>query len=198
MTTKETLSDFEEHWKVLLQQGITTSNLPPLLTQDPFDCSSLQVPPLCDAVEPVMEAAVEKWRHLDERKIAQGPKWYQSHIRLPMGFDYETRQAEPPKEPLGTERVIDLHHPTATLDYATELWKILKRVPTAEELEAHLISGMRLPHTQAVLKQLDDRSLYRLRMSDRHQLPPPMSSNPVPTMVVELWRRPLKRSSTPE
>jgi hypothetical protein len=81
--------------------------------------------------------------------------------------------------------MISLLDPSRQLSYHQELWKLFASVAKNEEIEKEARSGAQLPQTMRVYKdiiegtkqssRLDGHSLSRLRMMDRHELPPPAS-----------------------
>lgn len=205
-----TLNEFERRWKQLRKHTITTHL--DELENDPFDCSSMKIPPAFGLVEDAIQGYVDEWRELDERKVVnQGesmPKWYEKHIRLPDNFDYESRNPQAPEDDGKGERVLSLEDPSQTLSHAQELWKLFHRVPTVEELEARATKDPKLEHMRALLNEqmeqtsnADALALSRLRVCDRHQFPPIFLSDregAVPTIRFELWRRMLKRGVSSE
>ena len=151
------------------------------------------------------------------------PKWYESHVRLPYNFDYASRLSEPSSSSVSLpttdsgmdddDQVISLDDPTKTLSYRDELWKIFARIPTAEQLEHDATVGMNLPCTEHVCAQikelskgsnrLDGHALSRLRLTDRHQLPPPAAVQSkhaewVTSLRFECWRRQPGRGVSPD
>ena len=146
-----------------------------------------------------------------------GWRFSDNRLQLPEQFDYATRRSTPPEDDGSGDRVISLLDPTKTLSYHQELWKLFESVPTAEQLEQEAKEGIHLPNTEKVLAEIaeatqkngraDIHSISRLRMSDRHGLPPPASksnnryesrNNHVSTIRFEFWRRQLKRGVAPD
>lgn len=107
--------------------------------------------------------------------------------------------------------------------YRDELWRLFASVPTVEEVEAQVMNGHRFQRTEAVLREiidgtkryprLDAHALSRLRMNDRHELPPlnplppttatelpqlQLKRRPYSTITLELWRIQPRRGSTPD
>jgi len=76
---KITLKQFEEQWKILFHRDASLI-VPPTETngpagaaeqeEDPFDCSSVAIPPTHVLVDQVADEFVQRWKALDERKIA--------------------------------------------------------------------------------------------------------------------------------
>lgn len=185
---KLSLKEFERRWGILLARGPpdTISATDGINCQqvdkqeDPFDCSSLAVPPTYDSVNSVALHFAEQWRDLDQRKVAEGmlpqdqdgggdsdenvtkkprieklPYWYTNqHVRLPEQFDYATRQPEPPADDGLGDRVVSLQDPSQSTSYHQELWKLFRSIPTAETLEKEALQGARLPNIQALTQEM--------------------------------------------
>eukprot|EP00980_Cylindrotheca_fusiformis_P003782 scaffold834_cov123-Cylindrotheca_fusiformis.AAC.29 len=200
---------------------------------DLFDCSSLAVPPTRELVESVLLEHLEKWKALDDRKLVKDPaasaaagnesssrkrvRWdFDRQLRLPKDFDYRTVLKEPPPHGPNDATVIDLLDPTRRhpLSYPQELWKLFAAVPTVNDIKDQARSNAQLPRTMHVYNEivegtkrvprLDAHALSRLRMSDRHGMPPPspegskQQSPSVSTIRFEFLRRQLKRGSAPD
>ena len=136
--------------------------------------------------------------------------WHAERLRLPDHFDYASRQAGPPQDDGSGDRVVSLKDPSVQLSFERELWKLFRAVPTLDELEAVAMAGaecqrmrtLNVEISEGVKKhgRLDCHALSRLRMSDRHGLPPvnPNDLDHVTTIRLECWRRQLKRGSSPD
>ena len=195
--------------------------------EDPFDCSSVAVHPTLTLVEEVLEEKMKRWKELDERKVVRqeeenkgggekkqkgGWRFVDGRLRLPPNFDYATTRSEPPsdvEEDGGGDRVISLVDPSKQLSYHQELWKLFASVPTANEIEQKARSNAKLDHTVKVVTdeitekylafKLDAHGLSRLRMADRHGIPPPKDWKPTDaTIRLECWRRQPRRGSSPD
>jgi hypothetical protein len=210
---------------------------------DPYSCKHLRIPSSQELVDMVVDDFIERWRALDQRKIIatepakpnEGstentlslPKWYEKHVRLPEQFDYASVQEQPPHDDgFSGDRVISLVDPTATTSYHTELWKLFADIPTRQQLEDSVCDGSQMVHIgkwyndvsaaigrQCTTAQWDQFGLSRLRMNDRHGLPPiiPITdTDPVMDGVgdvaeffcgllrIECLRKELRRTSTPD
>jgi snRNA-activating protein complex (SNAPc), subunit 3 len=149
------------------------------------------------------------------------PRWYEKHVRLPEQFDYATQQTEPPSPDDDDDRVISLDDPDATTSYHTELWKLFRDIPRVQQLDEEAVAGHCLAHMEQLHNEinqgrtcttnLDGHALSRLRMNDRHDLPPPPPPSCMRTAIekrgggarigtlrVECWRQQLRRGSTPD
>ena len=199
--------------------------------EDPFDCKSLAVPPTRTLVESVLEEHVQRWKELDFRKIQRqrgnknndamegGPR----QLILPPNFDYRTNLASPPLPPDNDDNVLDLlslsnqqENPKKKMYYSQELWKLFASVPTASVIQEKARSDAKIPHTISVYREIqeamkrysriDAHALARLRMSDRHGLPPPQQQpslttnkdNQIGTIRFEFLRNQLRRGTTPD
>jgi hypothetical protein len=194
---------------------------------DPFDCQSLSVPPARTLVEGVLEVNVKKWRDVDARKLVQDPKKkkHKKNVRinlagrqlmLPPEFDYRTILRKPPPHRKDDDLVMDLLDPTRQTSYHQELWQLFSQVPTVERITSEDRSNADIPHTLKVYEEIvegtkrvlrmDAHDLARLRMSDRHGLPPSStaleegSNNPVSisTIRLEFWKRQPRRGAAPD
>jgi snRNA-activating protein complex (SNAPc), subunit 3 len=169
------------------------------------------------------------------------PAWYTRHVRLPNNFDFMNAGQEPlsddEQEPFTEDRVVSLVHPSKTTPYRKELWKLFRTVPTANIIEEHAINGIGLENTVKLHRQMTamyhqkklgwfaDLVSPRLRYSDRHDLPPILSTQQkdqstvvsangsniteqqelqrryngrIPTIRFECWKRQLKRGFSPD
>lgn len=240
MNQRRTLRDFETQWKLLLHRSTTSSVSAPLKrdhgNSDPFDCSSIAVPPTHVLADWVADDFVERWRELDQRKISVGvvacneddddeedpsrkrqklPRWYEKHVRLPEQFDYATLRSAPPADDGAGARVVSLVDPSATTSYHSELWKLFAEIPTQKQLDERATADCQLPRTaqwhQEVTEArkhttgLDGHALSRLRMNDRHDLPPLLevphwtkNDSLCGTIRFECLRQQLRRGSTPD
>jgi hypothetical protein len=227
----------KRRWKIL--NGRKSSPLPSFASEadenaGTFDCSDLLMPASHALVDSTLEGFVKHWKDLDDRKVEtvaesngsdgdcdssrkrQRPDeplkwgWHANRLRLPDHFDYASRQAVPPQDDAGGDRVVSLEDPSVHLSFERELWKLCRAVPTLEELEAEAMAGAKCQHirtlnveiSEGVKKhsRLDCHALSRLRMSYRHGLPPvnPNDRDHVTTVRLECWRRQLKRGSSPD
>lgn len=207
MEEKISLKDHETKWRILVNRQTTfqqnfreqMTNDSQQNTEDPFDCSSIVIPPLYVQAEQVVADSIQKWEQLEERKVVSGernPTWYRNHVRLPDHFDYTT-QGDPPVDNNDGDRVVSLEDPTEHLSYERALWDLFASVPTASDLLSRQVHELK--RTNEVLEEIsqgfkdysriDGHSLSRLRMKDRHGLPPSDSPHQVPTIVFECWRR---------
>jgi hypothetical protein len=226
----------ERRWKILNRRKF--SPLPSAseagVLPNPFDCSDLLVPTSLALVDSTLEGFVKRWKDLDGRKVetiaeSKGSDgdgnssrkrqrldeplnwgWHANRLRLPDHFDYASRQAVPPPDDDGGDRVVSLEDPSVHLSFERELWQLCRAVPSVEELEAGAMAGAKCQHmrtlnveiSEGVKKhgRLDCYALSRLRMSDRHGLPPvnPHNRDQVTTVRLECWRRQLKRGSSPD
>jgi hypothetical protein len=141
-----------------------------------------------------------------QQKMAP-PAWYENHVRLPERFDYATSLQEAPEDDGTGDRVVSLQDPSQTTSYERELWKLFAQIPTKEDLEAEIIDGAKLERSFAMQNEittgitqytrLDCHALSRVRLSDRHGLPPtPAEAARTTTLVFECWRQALKRGSS--
>jgi hypothetical protein len=80
MDSKISLQEWERRWKVLLERAPSKSQTNSVddknqdgHVNDPFDCSSLVVPPIYDIVDTVASKFVQQWRDLDQRKVVEQP-----------------------------------------------------------------------------------------------------------------------------
>jgi hypothetical protein len=226
----------ERRWKILngrksrpLLSPSEAGELP-----NPFDCSDLLVPASHALVDSTLKGFVKHWKDLDDRKVEtiaesngsdgdvdssrkrQRPDeplnfgWHANRLRLPDHFDFASRQAAPPQDDGGGDRVVSLEDPSVHLSFERELWKLCRAVPLLEELEAGAMAGAKCQRmrtlnveiSEGVKKhsRLDCHALSRLRMSDRHGLPPvnPRNRDHITTVRLECWRRQLKRGSSPD
>ena len=153
-----------------------------------------------------------------------GWRFVEDRLRLPYNFDYATVGPEPQDDETG-ERVLSLasllrEDPTqqSTSSYEQELWKLFASIPSVKQLEQEASAGAQLEHTMALQKEIttmmeerhppDAHLLVRMRMADRHGLPPPTTaprnedgSPRMPdsaTIRVECWKRQPKRHPTPD
>jgi snRNA-activating protein complex (SNAPc), subunit 3 len=208
---------------------------------DPYCCKHLRIAPSHELIDLVVNDFIARWRALDQRKInapvpskSDGisnevtttlPKWYEKHVRLPEQFDYATVQGQPPHDDgVSGDRVVSLVDPTATTSYQTELWKLFADIPTRQQLEDSVCDGSQLVHTckwfktmnsavsgQCTTAQWEQLGLSKLRMNDRHDLPPPITRTHTRLVEVgdpvqlhcgllrfECLRKQLRRSSTPD
>jgi hypothetical protein len=226
-----TLKQFEEQWKALLTQKLTMNQVKVSVDgesadDDPFDCSSVAIPPTRALVEHQVAQFVDEWRELDERKISTKtdnnpyhkkvacaengtPRWYANRVRLPPNFDYATQQSQPPPPPPPDEgeddgyRVLSLKDPTKTTSYHQELWNLFARIPTADQVETEAIRNSNLPRMERICKELHQQQQQRLRINDRHEAPPAASpggpsSATTATIRFECWKGQTKQGSLPE
>lgn len=153
-----------------------------------------------------------------------GWRYVEDRLRLPYNFDYATTGPEPEDDGTG-ERVLSLtgllrDGPTQqnTSSYEQELWKLFSSIPSVEQLEQDASAGAQLDHTLVVQREIkemmrdrnppDAHLLLRMRMADRHGLPPttPSSRNEdgslrlpdTATIRIECWRRQPKRHPSPD
>ena len=150
--------------------------------------------------------------------------WLKSdrRINLPEHFDYATKRSAPPADNGGGDRVISLLDPSVQHSYHEELWRLFSSVPTIDIIKRHAEDGINLPHTSGIHREitqgiqqylrLDAHALSRMRMSDRHGMPPLVTSdNPattiqeettvsdnVSTIRIECWKRQPKRGTAPD
>jgi hypothetical protein len=180
-----TLKEFANEWKAALAIACP----PDLLAKhesaddDPFDCSSLKIPPTHALIDEIVQQYVEEWRELDERKILNDdiisspliksvednnsdrprkmarkheklPKWYTSRVRLPEQFDYASKRQDPPPDDEVGDRVLSLFDPTNTLSYHQELWQLFNSIPLAQEIESNATANVKLPNMQQLSQRL--------------------------------------------
>jgi hypothetical protein len=111
------------------------------------------------------------WRSMDDKRLS-----------LPERFNY-AGGGPPPDDGYsagGGDRVISLDNPTQTLSYHKELWKLFNSIPTYRQLEDMARSGNQVNNTLRMYQEThavkagtaDYHALSRLRMPDRHGLPP--------------------------
>ena len=142
-------------------------------------------------------------REFLSRRLHQARR--QIDLKIPQHFDYATRRSEPPPDSDEDKlRVVSLSDPTKTHSYEHHLWKLFQQVPTVEELDKQALEGAQLPRVSATYNEivegtldyprLDGHALSRFRMNDRHGMPPTQSIKE-PTVVLEFWRRNLKRGT---
>lgn len=161
-------------------------------------------------------AAAEK--NNQKKKKGRRGGWQNSHqgrqLILPPNFDYQTLLNAPPTPPENDDMVMNLLNPTEHSFYSQELWKLFASVPSAETIHDEARSNAKIPNTMSLHKEIregkkkndkmDAHCLSRLRMSERHGLPPVTlaSTNDrqptTSTIRIEFWKRQLKRSSGPE
>ena len=157
------------------------------------------------------------------RRNIAGWRNKEGRLLLPEQFDYRTRRSDPPPddENSGGDRVISLVNPNETLSYHRELWKLFATIPRRQELENQAREGHEVHNTLKVYEEVnalkntstaDYHALLRLRMPDRHGLPPltvfgqpsndPKNKHELPpttaTVRMEFWRRQPKRMTTPD
>lgn len=134
-------------------------------------------------------------------------------LQLPPKFDYATTRDQPPfpGESLDpNDKVVDLLNPSRHSSYSQELWKLFASIPTVEEITAKARANARIPNTLSVHREIvegtqraqrmDAHALCRLRMSDRHGLPPPApvlsegeEALMIGTIRLEFWRKQPRR-----
>lgn len=215
MEEKISLKDFQQQWEKLIrnEDAIATSTTRKRKQtpaekedqEDPFDCSSICIPPNATILDILADKFSEEWKELDERRIAVSASTEDS-VCFPQNFDYATRlPAGPPPEDPNGDRIISLDDPTKQTSYHSALWDLFASIPTAEQVEAAATVGHHLPRTQAICDEitaqtkdyarLDAHALARMRLSDRHGLPPILSpsrngqaSPNVTTLTLECWR----------
>ena len=136
--------------------------------------------------------------------------WHAKRLRLPDHFDYASRQAGPPEDDGSGDRVVSLEDLSVHLSFERELWKLFRAVPTLDELKKEATAGaecrrmrtLNVEISEGVKRhsRLDCHALSRLRMTDRHGLPPinPNNRDHITTIRLEFWRRHLKRGSSPD
>ena len=131
------------------------------------------------------------------------PRWFvnPNRVRLPYNFDYTNQQSQPPSDDANGDdeyRVLSLDDPTNTTSYHQELWKLFSRVQTAEQVELNALNGARLPHMRQLREQLEQGEaskkanywMGQLRVNDRHDVPPLVSSSPMVSSIrFECWRK---------
>lgn len=231
MKRRRSCQESEATWKTLigLSPRVQAETTETDQHDDLFDCRSLAVPQTRTLVEDVLNDHTKKWKDLDHRKIVKDPPplkasenklaravRFKRQLDLPDNFDYETKLTAPPTPGKNDDLVIDLLDPTLQESHHQELWKLFSKVPTVETIKEHDRSNAQIPHTLKVYneivegtkrsRRLDAHGLARLRMSDRHGLPPPSllqqaSKNKKPdtsTIRLEFWKRQPKRGSYPE
>jgi hypothetical protein len=156
------------------------------------------------------------WRSMDDKRLS-----------LPERFNY-AGGGPPDDDDDGGDRVISLDNPTQTLSYHKELWKLFNSIPTYRQLEDMARSGNQVNNTLRMYQEThavkagtaDYHALSRLRMPDRHGLPPYYAqqssrkqrltttttttnnnnsnsqTDTTSTITFEIWRRQPKRSCT--
>jgi hypothetical protein len=156
------------------------------------------------------QASRSRQKKREELKIHKGGwRFSDKKLILPEFFDYATKLPAPPDDEECRDRVISLLDPSKHLSYHQELWNLFASVPTVESLEQEAKQGMHLPFTTAVYNEivegtaknvrLDGHSLSRLRMADRHGLPPVLNDvRDTATIRMECWRRQPKRGNAPD
>ena len=156
------------------------------------------------------------------RRQRKSAGWNAVRLRLPEGFDYATRLASPPgsddnDDDDDYETVVSMDDPGRFLSYERELWKLFREVPTRQELNQEALEGakcshmLRMHHTvvEEFSKILQTNQLSRLRVNDRHDLPPPQpiitttsatttATTKTTTVWIECWRRQLRKAASPE
>lgn len=124
----------------------------------------------------------------NKKRHKGGWRYVEDRLRLPYNFDYASLGPEPVDDGKSGQRIISLYrgigNPAAitTLSYERELWKLFASVPKVHEIERDAREGAQVQHTMAIQRDirkgmkesigLDAHSLARLRMADRHGLPP--------------------------
>lgn len=118
MNTPTTSEETETQWKLLLEVRALTTPKSTRMTKsspedDPFDCSSLAVPPTHALVEEKLQEYLVRWNQLDDRKVRGGSRTAPSHLALPSSLkkrkademtleDFELEQeGEPDNAPAG-------------------------------------------------------------------------------------------------
>ncbi|OEU13254.1 hypothetical protein FRACYDRAFT_188811 [Fragilariopsis cylindrus CCMP1102] len=110
----------------------------------------------------------------------------------------------------GGDRVTSLDNPTHTLSYHKELQKLFDSIPTHRQLEDMARSDNQVNNTLRMYQEThavksgvaDYHALARLRMPDRHGLPPyyaqqqSSQTDTTSTITFEIWRRQPKRHHT--
>ena len=146
----------------------------------------------------------------EELKIHKGGwRFSDRKLILPEFFDYASKLPAAPDDEECRDRVISLLDPSKHLSYHQELWRLFASVPTVESLEQEAKEGIHLPFTTAVYSEimegtaknvrLDGHNLSRLRMADRHGLPPVQDeAHDTATIRMECWRRQPKRGNAPD
>jgi hypothetical protein len=236
MEEKISLKEYQLEWQALLQCPLMDrpvlaaySNQKSENEKDLFDCSSLVIPPKHGQLDLLVSRFSEQWRQLDERRIFAEPSatpngtdeatssvgvpyWYERHVRLPERFDYATREDAPPEDDGSGDRIVSLEDPNQDLSYRRALWDLFASVPTAAEVEAEIVSGHKMYHTQVLHDEMilakreytpvDGHGLARFRMNDRHGIPPmnrtQQQQQHISTLRLECWRKPPTRRSTPD
>jgi hypothetical protein len=192
---KSVLQEYEQKWKALDDRK---------LVKEPANSDDIEE----------SEAANNNETLSKKKKIRRGGWDFTQgrQLRLPKDFDYKTKLKAPPpiSQDKDEHKVIDLLNPTRQLSYHQELWKLFASVPTVEDIKETARSNAQIPRTMQVYNEivegtkrvprLDAHGLSRLRMSDRHGLPPPTTEQErtkphTSTIRFEFWRRQLKRGS---
>eukprot|EP00429_Kryptoperidinium_foliaceum_P015480 CAMPEP_0176029090 /NCGR_PEP_ID=MMETSP0120_2-20121206/14289_1 /TAXON_ID=160619 /ORGANISM="Kryptoperidinium foliaceum, Strain CCMP 1326" /LENGTH=490 /DNA_ID=CAMNT_0017362311 /DNA_START=134 /DNA_END=1602 /DNA_ORIENTATION=+ len=158
------------------------------------------------------------------KKFHGGWRLVEDRLRLPYNFDYATEGSEPEDDGFSGDRVLSLtsllplHQQSSTQSYEKELWKLFASMPSAKQIKDELQGDdgiAQLSHTISVKKQIDKIPnsattdpylLARMRMADRHGLPPPeTTTKPTSSLLpdtlmlrFECWRQQVKKPPSPD